>query len=257
MKPELSKEYIDHAHNVEQLSLREIAQRVGTYPNKIRRFAMKNDVHIRDKSEAQTVALETGRHTHPTKGKVRPDDVKAKISDKMAENWAALSEEEYQERVRMGREAWENMSEIDRQFIMRKAGDAIRRTSREGSKMEHALKEALTNAGFVVEFHKEGLIPNFKLQIDLFIPELSTAIEVDGPSHFLPIWGQDNFQRNQRADKEKTGLITSAGMTLIRIKCMSRNISGKTIRNAVTSVLEQIKDIQKNDKRRRVIEIEV
>lgn len=257
MEPKLSKEYIEFAYTTENLSFREIAGKLGVYPNKIRRFATKNGIPIRTKSEAQKMALSSGRHTHPTAGTHRSEEVKAKISDKMAENWVNLTDEEYDERVQMGRDAWENLSQFEKEQLKKKAGDAIRKTSRDGSKMEHAIKDALTNAGYVVEFHKEGLIPNMKLQIDMFLPEFSTAIEVDGPSHFMPIWGEKNFLRNKKADQEKSGLITSYGMTLVRVKCTTKSISGKTIRDAIRGVLEAVEDIKTNDRRTHVIEFEV
>ena len=44
------------------------------------------------------------------------------------------------------------------------------------------------------------------------------AIEVDGPSHFAPVWGEQSLQRNIEYDKKKTGLILGKGYKLIRIK---------------------------------------
>ena len=72
--------------------------------------------------------------------------------------------------------------------------------------------------GWLVEFHKEQSILNTKLQIDLFIPKLNVAIEVDGPSHFEPVWGDDSLQKNKKYDNKKTGLIIGKGLYLIRIK---------------------------------------
>jgi very-short-patch-repair endonuclease len=69
-----------------------------------------------------------------------------------------------------------------------------------------------------VEFHKEYSLLNTKLQIDLFIPKLNVAIEVDGPSHFEPVWGNDALKRNKKYDDKKTGLIIGKGLYLIRIK---------------------------------------
>jgi very-short-patch-repair endonuclease len=47
---------------------------------------------------------------------------------------------------------------------------------------------------------------------------MNTAIEVDGPSHFEPIWGDDSLSRNQKYDNKKTGLILGKGWVLIRVK---------------------------------------
>jgi very-short-patch-repair endonuclease len=50
------------------------------------------------------------------------------------------------------------------------------------------------------------------------LPNLNIAIEVDGPSHFLPVWGEDTLNKNKQYDNKKTGLILGKGLVLIRIK---------------------------------------
>ena len=47
---------------------------------------------------------------------------------------------------------------------------------------------------------------------------MNIALEVDGPSHFLPVWGDDVLAKNQKYDKKKTGLIIGKGLKLIRVK---------------------------------------
>ena len=87
-------------------------------------------------------------------------------------------------------------------------------------------KSSLTNfialmiilLGYFSPIYKEQILSNTKLQIDLFLPTMNIALEVDGPSHFLPVWGDDVLARNQKYDKKKTGLIIGKGLKLIRIK---------------------------------------
>ena len=83
----------------------------------------------------------------------------------------------------------------------------MRNSSRVGSKLEHFLLFELGKRNIKVEFHKEHWLQNHNLQVDLYLPEYSAAIEVDGPSHFKPVWGQDNLNRNIKSDQQKTGLI--------------------------------------------------
>ena len=52
-------------------STHEIAKKLKTYPNKIRRTLIKNGIETRNASEAQKASLEKGTSTHPTKGKIR------------------------------------------------------------------------------------------------------------------------------------------------------------------------------------------
>lgn len=63
----------------EKISITALAKKYGTYENKIRRILIKNGTKLRDKSVAQKLALKSGRHKHPTKGKHRSDEEKLKI----------------------------------------------------------------------------------------------------------------------------------------------------------------------------------
>ena len=66
-------------YTVQQKSFADIAELCGTYANKIRRDAQALKITIRNKSEAQKNALETGKHKHPTKGSERSQRTKEKI----------------------------------------------------------------------------------------------------------------------------------------------------------------------------------
>ena len=93
--------------------------------------------------------------------------------------------------------------------------------------MEKFVLGQLESEGYVVEFHKKSLIPNENLEIDLYIPELKTIIEVDGPSHFLPIWGEDKLQKQINADLRKSGALLSKGYIVIRIKSLGQESLAK------------------------------
>ena len=67
-------------YNEDNHSTYEIAKRMKTYPNKIRRTLIKHGYELKNKSEAQKVALEKGRSSHPTMGKTRSREEKIKIS---------------------------------------------------------------------------------------------------------------------------------------------------------------------------------
>jgi very-short-patch-repair endonuclease len=87
-------------------------------------------------------------------------------------------------------------------------------------------------------------LSNTKLQIDLFLPELNIAIEVDGPSHFLPVWGDDVLNKNIKYDNKKTGLILGKGLVLIRIKQVREfsKARGLSIYQKLYSSIEQIRN---------------
>jgi very-short-patch-repair endonuclease len=133
-------------------------------------------------------------------------------------NWEDLTDAELDQRKKKSKLAWENLSDEQKENITSAANKAVRVSSKVGSKLEKYLLNLLIKDGFNVEFHKEQSILNTKLQIDLFIPKLNVAIEIDGPSHFEPVWGDDSLKRNQKYDNKKTGLIIGKGLFLIRIK---------------------------------------
>ena len=247
----LLKEYIEN-----QKSFSEIARQVGTYANKIRRDAKRLGITSRDRSQAAKVALESGRSVHPTKNKTLSDEVKNKISESQGRVWDSLSDKERQKRSKIGKDSWDSRSEKEKKYIIQKGADAIREAARTGARLEKFLLYELTDKKFEVQFHKEHLLKNQKLQIDLFIPKLRVAIEVDGPSHFKPVWGEKNLERNKRSDRQKTGLILGQGFVLIRIK-QDKRISQRYFRKILDSLVVELEKIKKSfpQENKRYIEL--
>ena len=161
--------------------------------------------------------MSTGKVEHPTKGKERSELVKSKIGHSVMEAWEGLDDKELQSRKDKARQNWENLSDDVKQNILHQANIAVREASKKGSKLESFLLKNLISDGFRVDFHKEQSLLNTKLQIDLFMPTLNIAIEVDGVSHFEPVWGEDALKRNKGYDNKKTGLILGKGLVLIRV----------------------------------------
>lgn len=195
-----------------------IAKAYDTYPNKLRRDAKKFGIAVKSRAEAQQLALKSGRSKHPTKGKNRSLETKEKISNKIRESWENFSDKELQRRSKLSKQQWANMGQEEKQELMRAANEGIRRAAQEGSKLEKIILSALIKEGFQVEFHKEHLLSNEKIHIDLYLPNQGIAIEIDGPSHLKPIWGQEAFERCQKTDSHKNGLLTGRGISVIRIQ---------------------------------------
>lgn len=237
------KKIINEKYVKEKKSFQQIATELNTYSNKIRRDAKKFQIQIRDKSEAQKNALATGNHKHPTKGKSRPEEIKLKIGSSVLQNWENMDEASLQNRKDKAKQHWNSLSEDEKQVIISAANKAVRETSKSGSKLEKFLLQKLLSSGYKVEFHQEQTLLTTKLQIDIFIPSLNTAIEVDGPSHFLPVWGDDALDRNVKYDNKKTGLLLGKGCVLIRIK-QTKDYSptrAEIIWNNLYSCLQNIK----------------
>ena len=252
------KEYIIEQYVNEKKSTYEIAQDLKTYPNKIRRALNTLGVDLRDKSSAQTVAIESGRHEHPTRGKKRTEAEKVAISNGMATYWENMEEDERKRRSDLSKKQWAEMSEEDKANLRKLAAEAVRKASKEGSKIEKFIYEGLTKVGYDVIFHKRGLVANENLEVDLFIPAINTAIEIDGPAHFLPIWGEQSLNRHIRADAQKAGLLMNRGFVILRVKNIIRNLSQKNMRETLAAILVELKKIEKKfpPATKRLIEIE-
>jgi len=202
----------------------EIAEILKTYPNKIRRILVKSGIDLKSKSEAQKNAIESGKSIHPTSGKKRTYQEKIKISSGLKKYWEEMSEKEYEDKIKQSKKRWESMSEVEKTDMLDAAIKSIQLAGKEGSKLEKFIYKELSNVGYKVEFHKKHLIQNQNLEIDMYVPSLKTIIEIDGPSHFLPIWGEEKLQKQIKADFHKTGLILSKGMIIIRIKHLSDSL---------------------------------
>jgi len=239
------KKLIKQQYEVDRKSFQEIAKDIGTYANKIRRDAIKFKINIRNKSEAQSNALAEGKSEHPTKGKTRSLETKQKIGLSVLQSWETMDSDVLEKRKEKARINWENKSDDEKENILKLANDAVRQASKTGSKLEKFLLTRLLESGWNVEFHKEQSILNTQLQIDLFIPKINVAIEVDGPSHFEDVWGNEALQRNKKYDNKKTGLILGKGLYLIRIK-QNKDFS-KARASIIADQLEGLlRDIQDN-----------
>lgn len=237
----------------------QIAERYDTYPNKIRRILVKHGVEMKSRSQAQRSALANGRAKHPTEGSVRTKEERLKISSTVKEYWSNMSDEEYKGRCSAAKVRWFNMSEEERQRITSLAIEAVRKAGKEGSKMEKFLLEELNHLGYDTQFHKKNLIPNEKLEIDLYIPALKTIIEIDGPSHFLPIWGEEKLQKQIKSDDQKTGLVLSKGFVVLRVKNMLNFVSLASKEKLVKDVSTCLESIASKFpvRSKRFIEIEL
>lgn len=251
--------HIVSLYEKEGKSTYEIAEAVGTYPNKIRRILKKHGVAMKTRSQAQKNALHEGRATHPTDGKIRTKKERLKISASVHNYWEKMGDKERKRRVDGARKRWNALSEAERERISKMAIQAIQLAGKEGSKLEKFLRQELSNAGYYPQFHRKDLIPNENLEIDLYLPDLKTIIEVDGPSHFLPIWGASRLQKQIKADSQKTGLILGKGYVIIRIKSMGEFVSLSKKEGLLVKLFAHLKAIDSKfpPQSKRYIEIEL
>ena len=247
---------ITKMYTQQNISFRDIAIKYNTYANKVLRDAKRLGIKIKNKSEAQKNALKTGKHKHPTKGRQRTEKEKNNIGLAVMKNWEQLDENELQQKKLKYKDLWNQKSEDEKANMLHKANLAVRQSSKIGSKLEHFILNFLVENGYKTEFHKEQLLANTKLQIDIFLPTMNLAIEIDGPSHFEPVWGQENLKRNKSYDNKKTGLILGKGLVLIRIK-QTKDFSKARASTIYSELKQHIEDIKNKfpNKDNRNIEI--
>jgi very-short-patch-repair endonuclease len=239
------REYNKLYWGTQKLSWSEVAKKFNTNPNRVRRDANRLGVRSRTKSEAQKVAIETERHEHPTEGKTRSEATKIKISESQGKVWDKLTESERQRRSEIGSESWDKKTKAEKDVFFKKGTQAMLEAAKRGSKIELYLFDRLIEDGYLPDKHKDHFLQNEKLHIDLYIPSCRVAIEIDGPMHFEPIFGEEKLQKRQAADSQKNGLILSAGMALIRVKLVKRH-SQRYLRDVYNDISEILKKLSKN-----------
>jgi len=255
----VNKEKIIKLYVEEGRSSYEVAEALNTYSTKVLRALDFLGVERRSYSKAQTNSIEKGRTIHPTKGKKLKEDHKKKIGSQRAKAWANLSQQEKDRLSKIGKDLWNQKPDSEKAEMRRMAMEAVREASKIGSKTERHLNNSLTKSGYSVIFHKDGLVAGSKLEVDLFLPEIKTAIEIDGPGHFLPIWGEEKLQKQQSSDIIKQGILIDHGYVVLRIRQIDKSISMTRMNSLLEVVLAELAKIKKKfpSKKKRLIEIEV
>jgi very-short-patch-repair endonuclease len=253
----IDEEYVIQRYS-EGHSTYSIAKELNTYAKKLERILKKNNIKIRSKSESQKLALEKGRSKHPTKGKQRTEEEKLNISEGVHKSWQEKTPEEKDRFSKEAQERWYRIPADKRREMQEAAGRALHATTKEGSKAEKYLYQKLKKEGLDVIMHKKGLVQG-NFEIDLFLPELKTIIEIDGPQHFLPLFGADKLQEVTKMDSIKNGLLLGQGYCIIRVRYMLKGLSQKSARNLWELVNNEIVKIQKKFPRKdkRFIEVEI
>lgn len=245
---EEKKEFLKQYHCDNNYSINELADFVGTYPNKLfrdmKRFGMQN----RNRSEAQIAALKAGNSKHPTEGRERTEEEKAKIGETKYKQWKSTPEEVKEEIRQKHREIYRNRDEKPHEAPSRIL--EIKKAAKIGSKLELFLVDKFSDEGYDCVHHQEHTLENDSFHIDLFLTRERIAIEVDGPSHYEDVWKDGSLARVQEKDARKNKLIYQAGMYCIRV-LNDRKFTpsfGNDIFNEILRVVEKIKKGKVNKK---------
>lgn len=238
----------------------DIAKEHDTYPNKIRREIQSFGYRLRDKSTAQKVAIKHGRNSHPTEGKTRSADERRKISASMAKAWDDMDDIERRRRTEIGKRQWAKMPKAKREEFKRLAAKAVRQASEEGSKLERFIATGLGTAGYNILFHIPTMLgKEEKVMVDILIPDMKVAIDVHGPTHFMPIWGEERLEKTEKEDAEKMKLFVSNGFVFFRVIHMAKTVSEVDKQVLLEVILAKLENIKNKFPKRgeRLVQLEV
>ena len=235
---------------VEKLSTYGTADKLGCNQSHVVRLIAKfnkenpsNPIKKRTKSEAQKNYIKrTG--THQRSGTTHTDEAKEQISDSMKDVYDGPRGDEIREKISQQRqEEWANMSSADKAEILEtlKSSSRAKAMSGEGSNFENFLAEKLDEYGYIVEVRTKSYTPGQRFHVDIALPNEKIIVEVDGPTHWSPIYGDDELRKVEEKDKLKDNTLTAVGWNVLRVQ----DSSGSTTRARFVRVLEQIENIKK------------
>ena len=242
--PTLTKEFLEQEFVQNKKSTTQIGKEHDIHPNTIRRALVKHGIPPRSRGEAQKLALQNGRAEHPTEGKERSEEEKAKIQRATYERWQGLSDREKAKWSKMKKKEWEAQPKEEIRKKCKLAAKAIRETIEDGSKLERYLRDGLIALGYRVEFHKGNFLLNTKLQTDLLLPTERVCIEIDGPTHYEPIHGEDRLKKQKRADAQKNGLLMGNGYHVIRVKAIYKTLALARMKDYLDLLVTTIRDLK-------------
>lgn len=122
-----------------------------------------------------------------------------------------------------------------------KWGQANKHCGYNRSKIEQWIEEQLNVLYPMLEI-KYNNREVFKYELDIYIPSLKLAFELNGPLHYIDIYGKARLEHYQRKDKEKSRMCADNNITLIsinisKIKHFEQNshLKGKEVLKIITN----------------------
>lgn len=119
--------------------------------------------------------------------------------------------------------------------------NAHKTTGTRRSKLECWLETQLTRLYPWLEIHY-NLLNKINNELDIYIPSLNLAIELNGIFHYKPIYGEEKFNKTHKTDLKKKLNCIKNNITLIVIDVSDYNrfteSSAKPFIDAVVSIIE-------------------
>jgi hypothetical protein len=222
------KTYLLEEYVRKERSIYDISDGVDVYPNLIRRALLAHSIPRRDLSEAQKVALKTGRQAHPTEGRSRTKQERDAIAGGQERAWQNATPESLERRRERARGQWAAMSDEERQRSVGRAQEATRAASVTGSRLAMLVAERLREDGFEAHVNRPVTSGGQTVRADVYLPVERIAVEVLGPAFHRPIWGEGEHARTLEAAARKLDVLRSAG-TVITLRYRDRLTRGRRL----------------------------
>ncbi len=226
------------------LSMRGVAKKVGVPLATLSRFMKKCGIITRSKAEAQKNYL--SENDHQMKGRKHTAETKKKISHSLGDFWDALSDNEREKfKQQIGsawKRKWESMSEVERRTMMEGLSSKAKLSQGKGSRLERFIAEELRKRGYLVEERSIHYTAGKDFEVDLALPGEMIAIEVDGPTHFMPIYGDEHLEQQQDRDERKDDMINAIGYSVLRV----RDNNGPLSQLRIDKIEQGIKEIKED-----------
>lgn len=236
----LTFEYLHEEYINKQRSTHSIAKELGVYANKVRRSLIQFGIPLRTHSQA-------GKVSSPMKGKKHEEETKLAISRGQKRTWAnaSVTKQKYAEKAR---NKWAKLTEYQKDRILYAAQKGIQKASREGSRLQRAIREAFVRANIKVH-HRPTISITTKwgektTRPDLSLPEYSVVILVDGPGHFKPLWGAKTLLKTIEADLRRERILLLSDLKIIRVCQGGKRLTKGQIAQTIKAVFGALQDLR-------------
>jgi very-short-patch-repair endonuclease len=213
----LLREYVE-----KKRSTSEIAQEVGCFPEQIRRALRRFNIPVRSRIQASHNFYDNGGE-NARKGYQFSEKEKETASISAKEYWLSNASKEARAKIAEKSQAyWDTVSDDEKQAIIERLHRACREAAANGSKAQRMIEKILKDKYHYVTMLGVVQIAGIgDLEVDIALPGVGIAIEVDGITHFRDVYSDDRYERAMEADKRKNDILTRAGWSVVRIvlKC--------------------------------------
>jgi hypothetical protein len=248
------KTYLLEEYVRKERSIYDISDGVDVYPNLIRRAMVAHNIPRRDLSEAQKLALKTGRQDHPTEGRARTKQERDAIAGGQEQAWQNVTPESLELRREKARGQWAAMSAEERQRSVGRAHAATRKASVTGSRLARLVAGRLGEEGFEAHLGKAVTVAGEELKVDVYLPVERVAVEVLGPASLRPIWGDAEFERAQAARAVKVNKLRGT-VAVVVVHYLKDRLSARQRRLVLNRVAETVHEFANTPPRPRQITI--